>query len=126
MPLNIEAFRNIANTAWVTSRDIVVQGDGDKSVAKLGNYIFSQGNKANDATMAAFKTALENEYGVFGTHAFDTFVGTRNQLHQSLRAADSESLASIRSHHVSQSWRIFSSVDTKSSTSFAAASRSKK
>ena len=88
MPLNIEAFRNIANTAWVTSRDIVVQGDGDKSVAKLGNYIFSQGNKANDATMAAFKTALENEYGVFGTHAFDTFVGTRNQLHQSLRAAD--------------------------------------
>ena len=88
MPLNIEAFRTIANTAWVTSRDIVVQGEGDKSVAKLGNYIFSQGNKANDATMAAFKAALENEYGVFGTHAFDTFVGTRHQLHQSLRASD--------------------------------------
>ncbi|MBR4653802.1 MAG: hypothetical protein IKO72_10635 [Kiritimatiellae bacterium] len=88
MSLNLEAFRNIANTAWVTSRDIIVQGEGDKAVAKLGNYIFSQGSKANDATMAAFKTALENEYGVFGTHAFDTLVGTRNQLHQSLRAMD--------------------------------------
>ena len=36
----------------ITSRDIVVKDDGDKSVAKLGNYIFSQGNKANDAMMA--------------------------------------------------------------------------
>ncbi len=88
MPVNIEAFRRVADSALITSRDIVVKDDGDKSVAKLGNYIFSQGNKANDATMSAFKTALENEYGVFGTHAFDTFVGTRNQLHQSLRAAD--------------------------------------
>ena len=88
MPLNIETFSRVANSAIVTSRDIVVQGDGDKAVAKLGNYIFSQGNKANDATMSAFKAALENEYGVFGTHAFDTYVGTRNQLHQSLRASD--------------------------------------
>ena len=88
MPVNIDAFRRVADSALITSRDIVVKGEGDKSDAKLGNYIFSQGNKANDATMAAFKTALENEYGVFGTHAFDTFVGTRNQLHQSLRASD--------------------------------------
>ena len=88
MPLNIESFRSVANSAWVTSRDITVNGEGDKAVAKLGNYIFSQGDKANDATMAAFKTALEKEYGVFGTHAFDTYVGTRSQLHQSLRASD--------------------------------------
>ena len=88
MPLNLDAFRNVANSAWITSRDITVQGEGDKAVAKLGNYVFSQGSKANDATMAAFKTALEKEYGVFGTHAFDTFLGTRSQLHQSLRASD--------------------------------------
>ena len=88
MPLNIEAFRQVANSALVTSRDIAVQGEGANAVAKLGNYIFSQGAKTNDATMAAFKTALEKEYGVFGTHAFDTYVGTRNQLHQSLRASD--------------------------------------
>lgn len=88
MPLNIDAFRKVANSALVTSRDIIVTGEGSKAVAKLGNYIFSQGNKANDATMAAFKAALEKEYGVFGTHAFDTFLGTRNQLHRSLRASD--------------------------------------
>ena len=88
MSLNIESFRQVANSAWVTSRDITVQGEGDKAVAKLGNYIFSQSAAVNDATMAAFKTALEKEYGVFGTHAFDTLVGTRSQLHQSLRAMD--------------------------------------
>ena len=86
--MNIDAFSRIANSAFVTSRDIAVQGEGDKAVAKLGNYIFSQGSKTNDATMSAFKAALEKEYGVFGTHAFDTYVGTRNQLHLSLRVAD--------------------------------------
>ena len=88
MPLNIETFRRVADSAIVTSRDIAIQGEGDNASAKLGNYIFSQGSKVNDATMAAFKTALEKEYGVFGTHAFDTYVGTRSQLHQSLRASD--------------------------------------
>ena len=87
-PLNLDAFRNLANSAWVTSRDLIVTGEGDQASVKRGNYIFSQGAGANDATMAAFKEALEKEYGVFGTHAFDTVVGTRNQLHKSLRAED--------------------------------------
>ncbi len=87
-PLNLDAFRNLANSAWVTSRDLIVTGKGDQASVKRGNYIFSQGAGANDATMAAFKEALEKEYGVFGTHAFDTVVGTRNQLHKSLRAED--------------------------------------
>jgi hypothetical protein len=93
-PLNLDAFRNLANTAWVTSRDLVVTGQGDRASVKRGNYIFSQGAKANDATMAAFKEALEKEYGVFGTHAFDTVVGARNQLHLSLRACDVEATLS--------------------------------
>ena len=88
MGIDLQAFTRVANSALIKSRDIIITGEGDKAAAKLGNYIFSQGNKANDATMAAFKTALEKEYGVFGTHAFDTYVGTRNQLHQSLRASD--------------------------------------
>ena len=41
MLLNIDAFRRVANSALVKSRDLVVQGEGDKAVAKLGNYIFS-------------------------------------------------------------------------------------
>ena len=88
MGIDLQAFTRVANSAVIKSRDIIITGNGDKAAAKLGNYIFSQGNKANDATMAAFKTALEKEYGVFGTHAFDTYVGTRNQRHQSLRASD--------------------------------------
>ena len=88
MGIDIQAFSRVANSALIKSRDIVITGEGNKAAAKLGNYIFSQGNKANDATMSAFKAALEKEYGVFGTHAFDTYVGTRSQLHQSLRASD--------------------------------------
>ena len=88
MSLTVNSFREIAQTAWVTSRDIAVAGEGEQATARLGNYIFSQGTKTNDATMAAFKAALEKEYGVFGTHAFDTVLGARQQLHKSLRASD--------------------------------------
>ena len=88
MPFNIDTFRNVANNALFTSRDIEIQGQGANATARLGAYVFSAGKKSNDATMAAFKAALENEYGVFGTHAFDTVLGARSQLHKSLRACD--------------------------------------
>ena len=44
--------------------------------------------------MTAFKTALQNEYGIFGLHAFDTIVGARAQRHQSLRACDIKAVES--------------------------------
>ena len=88
MPLNIDSFRNVANQSLFGSRDIAVQGQGETATARLGNYLFSQGAKTNDATMAAFKVALEMEYGVFGTHAFDSVLGSRAQMHKSLRASD--------------------------------------
>ena len=77
MSLTVNSFREIAQTAWVTSRDLAVQGQGETATARLGNFVFSQSAKTNDATMAAFKAALEKEYGVFGTHAFDTVLGSR-------------------------------------------------
>ena len=88
MPLNLETFRAIANTARIKSRDIEIHGEGANATASLGAYVFSAGKKANAAVMATFKAALESEYGVFGTHAFDTVVGARQQLHKSLRASD--------------------------------------
>ena len=88
MPLTIESFGSIADTAWFSSRDIIVQGQGEKATARLGNFFFSQGSEANDETMAAFRSALEEKYGVFGTNAFDTVVGSRAQLHKSLRVSD--------------------------------------
>ena len=88
MSLNIDSFRTIASQTIFGSRDIAVQGQGETATARLGNFVFSQSAKTNDATMAAFKAALEKEYGVFGTHAFDTALGARAQLHKSLRASD--------------------------------------
>ena len=44
--------------------------------------------------MAAFKTAREDQFGAFGTHAFDTVLGARNQMHKSLRASDIEATLS--------------------------------
>ena len=100
MPIDLAAFRQVANSAFFTSRDIKLQGQGEGSTARLGNYFFSAGKKANDAVMSAFKSALEREYGALGTHAFDTIVGSRSQLHKSLRACDVKntlsSLATIR------------------------------
>ncbi|MBR4615543.1 MAG: hypothetical protein IKO55_08060, partial [Kiritimatiellae bacterium] len=87
--LNVATFQDIANRATVfTSRDIVVEGQGRSSSARLGNLVFSHGKAANKATMEAFKAALEKEYGVFGTHAFDTVVGSRAMSRKSLRACD--------------------------------------
>jgi hypothetical protein len=88
MPLTLDTFRAVANSATITSRDIEIQGKGANATARLGAYVFSAGKKSNDAVMAAFKAALEKEYGVFGTHAFDTVLGSRQQLHKSLRACD--------------------------------------
>ncbi|MBQ6339400.1 MAG: hypothetical protein IJI36_09655 [Kiritimatiellae bacterium] len=100
MPITLDTFKAVANSTAFASRDIVVQGEGKTATARLGNFIFSQGKAANNATMAAFKEALENEYGSLGTHAFDTVLGSRSQLNKPLRACDVQktlsSLAPIR------------------------------
>ncbi len=88
MPINLQSFVNTAKSAIITSRDITIQGKGENATAKLGNYVFSAGKASNAAVMAAFKSALEREYGVFGTHAFDTILGERLQTGKSLRACD--------------------------------------
>ncbi len=87
-PLTIDSFRAVANQAsFFTSRDLAVQGEGDNATARLGNYFFSQSSKTNKATMAAFKAALENEYGALGTHAFDTVLGARSQTRKASLSA---------------------------------------
>lgn len=88
MSVSLDTFRNIAASTAFSSRDIAVRGQGQKATARLGNFIFSQSKAANNATMAAFKEALEKEYGALGTHAFDTVVGSRSQMNKSLRACD--------------------------------------
>ncbi len=88
MAVDLNTFITLADSTRFSSRDIVVQGKGEDQTAKLGNLVFSSGDAVNVDTMEAFKAALEAEHGVFGTHAFDTVVGSRSQLHKSLRASD--------------------------------------
>ena len=88
MAISLETFKAAANATNFASRDIIVHGQGKDATARLGNFFFSQGKVANNATMAAFKEALEKEYGSLGTHAFDTVLGSRSQLNKSLRACD--------------------------------------
>ncbi len=94
MAINLDTFRNVANSAFFSSRDIAIKGEGANATARLGNYVFSAGAKANKAVMDAFRSALENEYGALGTHAFDTVLGSRDQLRKSLRACDVKTVLS--------------------------------
>ncbi len=100
MPLDLEAFQRMAGSTWFGSRDILVNEQDEK--AKLGNLFFSSGAKANDAAMNAFRSALSQKLGVFGEHAFDTVLGSRMQMHKSLRACDVRSVLSaleaVRKH----------------------------
>lgn len=88
MPITLDTFKAVASSTAFSSRDIVVQGQGQTASAKLGNFVLSHGKAVNDATMAAFKEAIEKEYGVFGRNAFDTVLGSRLEMHKSLRACD--------------------------------------
>jgi hypothetical protein len=88
MPISLNTFVQQARSTRFDSRDIVDDDAKTPTSDKHGNLVFSSGTKTNIATMKAFKEALRNEYGVFGLHAFDTIVGTRAQLHKSLRACD--------------------------------------
>ena len=94
MPIAFNDFLLKATSTHFGSRDIVVNDARNAQSVKHGNLIFSSGQKLNDATMTAFKEALQQEYGVFGTHAFDTVIGSRAQLHKSLRACDIKAVAS--------------------------------
>ena len=92
MSVNLNTFQTVARSATFGSRDIVVTGEDEAAEAHLGRFgrvtVTKSDKDVNDATMAAFRKALSAQYGVFGEHAFDTVLGTRQQLHKSLRAGD--------------------------------------
>ena len=87
-PLTVDTFRNLANSSRIPDRDLVVKGQDEARTVRLGNIVLTTAKADNLATMGAFKEALESEYGVFGTQAFDTILGSRNQTGESLRVED--------------------------------------
>ena len=94
MPITFNDFLLKARGTIFDSRAIIVENARNAQRVKRGNLIFSSSQSTNDATMAAFKKPLKNDYGVFGLHAFDTIVGTRAQLHKKLRACDVKAVQS--------------------------------
>ena len=88
MAVNLNTFITLANSAFFSSRDIIVEGKDEDQTAKLGHLVISSGKDTNIATMEAFKKALVAEYGFFGAHAFDTVLGTRMQTNKSLRSSE--------------------------------------
>ena len=94
MPISFNDFHQLATAAPKDTRDIVVNNAKTPQSVQFGSRVFSTGKKMNDATMTAFKEALQKEYGVFGLHAFDTIVGARAMRHQSLRACDIKKIVS--------------------------------
>lgn len=91
MPVNLQTFTNFAaqHTVHVSKNIHVHAADGQMEV---GSASFKQtlgwDLKANQRTMAAFRTCLSNEYGVFGEHAFDAVLGARADVGKTLRAKD--------------------------------------
>ena len=103
-PLSVDIFRNVANSSKRPERDIVVRGENEARTARLGNIVFATAKSLDIATMGAFKEALEAEYGVFGTQAFDTILGTRHQTGQSLRVGDVGKTLSHLNYVKKQRW----------------------
>ncbi len=93
-PITFNDFLLKAQRTLFDSRAIIVDNVQKAQSVKRGNLIFSNSQSTNEATMKAFKNALQQEYGVFGIHAFDTIVGTRAQLHKNLRARDIKAVQS--------------------------------
>ncbi|MBQ7190957.1 MAG: hypothetical protein IJR99_16240 [Kiritimatiellae bacterium] len=98
MPVTFADFKAVADSAFFSSRDVVLSGPKGAEDAKLGRFgrvtVTKSDRTLNDATMEAFRKALSDKYGFFGEHAFDTVIGTRAQLHQSLRVRDIQSVIS--------------------------------
>ena len=91
MPVNLQTFTNFAaqHTVHVSKNIHVHAADGQMEV---GSASFKQtlgwDLKANQRTMAAFRSCLSERYGVFGEHAFDAVLGARADVGKTLRAKD--------------------------------------
>ncbi len=85
MPDALEAFVNIANSAFFTSRNVIV--NDDKTV-RSGSLFFAGKAKDNVNTMNAFRQALSERAGFFGEAAFDTTLTSRLSLNKPLRMCD--------------------------------------
>jgi len=86
--LNVSQYVNLARSAFFGSSVIELKG-ADEQRLTFRSSVFSLNNaKVTDATLANFREAMSQAYGVCGEHAFDSVLGVKMQLHQRLTARD--------------------------------------
>ncbi len=91
MPVNLQTFTDFAAQHTVhVAKNIHVHGaDGQMEVGSASfKQTLGRDLKANQRTMAAFRSCLSERYGVFGEHAFDAVLGARADVGKTLRAKD--------------------------------------
>lgn len=91
MPVNLQTFTDFAaqHTVRVSKNIHVHEADGQMEVGSASfKQTLGRDLKANQRTMAAFRSCLSERYGVFGEHAFDAVLGARADVGKTLRAKD--------------------------------------
>ncbi|MCR5536677.1 MAG: hypothetical protein K6F05_04600 [Succinivibrio sp.] len=82
----LDTFIKAADSTAFESRNVIIDGDSQK--VRLGNLIFSESRGVNSRTMAAFKSALEQQHGRYGLQAFEQVLSSREKHGKPLRACD--------------------------------------
>lgn len=98
MPVNLQTFTGFAADHTVhVAKNIHVHAAGGQM--EVGSASLKQALgldlKANQRTMAAFRSCLSERYGVFGEHAFDAVLGARVDVGKTLRAKDIASVMRV-------------------------------
>lgn len=91
MPVDLQTFTDFAaqHTVHVAKNIHVHEADGQMEVGSASfKQTLGRDLKANQRTMAAFRSCLSERYGVFGEHAFDAVLGARADVGKTLRAKD--------------------------------------
>lgn len=98
MPVNLQTFTDFAaqHTVRVSKNIHVHEADGQMEVGSASfKQTLGRDLKANQRTMAAFRSCLSERYGVFGEHAFDAVLGARADVGKTLRAKDIASVMRV-------------------------------
>lgn len=88
MPLSVSQFVRTAESSWFNN-DVVLTDDNTlRSKFFHSKSSVEASHDVNEATMKAFRAALEREYGIMGESVFDTLLGERARAGRSLRKSD--------------------------------------
>lgn len=110
MPVDFQRFLDLASRSPLLLRDVVLDenSNGGNSRIRFSGFFRFRFSRTvrdkNDAVMRSFRESLSSKFGAIGEHAFDSILGTRMQLHKSLKTKDIRkvysTLTSVRAMHL--------------------------